>query len=387
MSLRKGSFHSPRIKNVKRYKTLQKQNRYKKSKFSENVRYCSWKGKNGMYAADVVVSGNGTSRRKTIGYYEKETEALEARVQYYKNLEERKLHLQHLKEFPELYISNNNNKSMKRNNNNGKKNDNNNNFDEKSDDTPIPTSPRALLRMGISPRGNNTNKYNYNMKNKRRDSHMMIGLPQGYRDSTHSKKDLENLSFKRFHRKRHDNNIIPDMMKAQLHRDTRKKWLKQNNEEHEAVPYYPLYRKETNNINMHLLEKHQKLLRERTITKTYNNVFRRQHAWHPYTFKMRERHERHHGHEGEIDDKSVPSKHKNYVRNHSHVNIFQPNEMQDHEIYHENLIRKMKGKKLKLGDTRVIHPHDPRGCTPPTAWPNGSNRSGRLDYEKLKGYN
>ena len=39
MSLRKGSFHSPRIKNVKRYKTLQKQNRYKKSKFSENVRY------------------------------------------------------------------------------------------------------------------------------------------------------------------------------------------------------------------------------------------------------------------------------------------------------------------------------------------------------------
>ena len=57
MSLRKGSFHSPRIKNVKRYKTLQKQNRYKKSKFSENVRYCSWKGKNGMYAADVVVSG------------------------------------------------------------------------------------------------------------------------------------------------------------------------------------------------------------------------------------------------------------------------------------------------------------------------------------------
>ena len=78
----------------------------------------------------------------------------------------------------------------------GKKNDNNNNFDEKSDDTPIPTSPRALLRMGISPRGNNTNKYNYNMKNKRRDSHMMIGLPQGYRDSTHSKKDLENLSFK-----------------------------------------------------------------------------------------------------------------------------------------------------------------------------------------------
>ena len=95
------------------------------------------------------------------------------------------------------------------------------------------------------------------MKNKRRDSHM-IGLPQGYRDS----------------------------------------------------PYYPLYRKETNNINMHLLEKHQKLLRERNITKTYNNVFRRQHAWHPYTFKMRERHERHHGHEGEIDDKSVPSKHK-----------------------------------------------------------------------------
>ena len=53
------------------------------------------------------------------------------------------------------------------------------------------------------------------------------------------------------------------------------------------------------------MEKHQKLLRERNITKTYNNVFRRQHAWHPYTFKMRERHERHHGHEGEIDDKSV----------------------------------------------------------------------------------
>ena len=66
-----------------------------------------------MYAADVVVSGNGTSRKNHC-YYEKETEALEARVQYYKNLEERKLHLQHLKEFPELYISNNNNKYEKK---------------------------------------------------------------------------------------------------------------------------------------------------------------------------------------------------------------------------------------------------------------------------------
>ena len=41
----------------------------------------------------------------------------------------------------------------------------------------------------------------------------------------------------------------------------------------------------------------------------------------------------------------------------------------------------------KLGDTRVIHAHDPSGPpTPPTSWPSGSNRSGRVNYEKLKGY-
>ena len=107
----------------------------------------------------------------------------------------------------------------------------------------------------------------------------------------------------------------------------------------------------------------------------------------PYTFKVREQYERAYGHEGEIDDKTVPSKHKNYVRNHSHVNIFQPNEMQDHEIYHENLYRRMQGDKLKLG-IQGLFMHNPSGPpTPPTLWPSWSNRSGRVDYQQLRGYN
>jgi hypothetical protein len=378
MSLRKGSFHSPRVNSVKRYKTLQKQQRYKKSKISDLVRYCSWRGENGQWAADVVIKSNGRSRRKTIGYFKKESDALDARIQYYQDLEKRKSYAQHRKEFPELY-KNNNSSSIR----NKSKTERNNEFhNNKTIEPPIAISPRAVLRMGLSPRAS--------LHNARRDSHTMVNLPQGYRDSTHGKQDLENLNFKRFHRNRHGNNIIPDMMKAEVHRTTVEKWTNRGNKGNiqQGEPYYPLYRRESNNINLHLMERHQKLLRERTVTKAYNNVFRRQHAWHPHTFKMREKIERHHGHEGEINDTSVPSKHKNYVRNHSHVNIFKPNEVQDHEIYHENLIRKMKGQKLLLGDTRVIHPHSPHGPpTPPTAWPNGANRSGRIDYEKLRGYN
>eukprot|EP00943_MAST-04B_sp_MAST-4B-sp1_P001339 g1339.t1 len=237
MSLRKGSFHSPRVNCVKRYKTLQKQQRYKKSKISDLVRYCSWRGKNGEWAADVVVKSNSRSRRKTIGYYKKETDALNARIQYYQDLEKRKSYLQHRKEFPELYKNNHSSRIR-----NKTKIERNNEFhNDKIIVPPIAISPRAFLRIGLSPRTN--------LNNTRRDSHAMINLPQGYRDSTHEKHDLENLNFKRFHRNRHGNNIIPDMMKAE-------------GNIREGEQYYPLYRRESNNINLHLMERHQKLLRE-----------------------------------------------------------------------------------------------------------------------------
>ena len=304
-----------------------------------------------MWAADIV-KRNG--KRITIGHYKRENQALHARYKYYRDLEQRKVMLRHRQEFPELYEG-----SDQRN----------------ASDPPMPSSPRAILRIGLSPRAHK----------EHRDSHVMLNIPQEYRDSNQRKAEMKKLNFKRYHHKRHGLNIIPEMVRLDLQREAAKKKSAERNAD--IQPYHPLYRKESNNINIHLMERQQKLVRERTINNTYNNVFRRQHAWHPYTFKVREQHESAYGHEGEIDDNSVPSKHKNYVRNHSHVNIFQPNEMKDHEIYHENLYRRMKGEKLKLGDTRVIHAHNTsRPPTPPTLWPTGSNRSGRVNYEKLKGY-
>ena len=117
----------------------------------------------------------------------------------------------------------------------------------------------------------------------------MLNIPQEYRDSNQRKAEMKKLNFKRYHHKRHGLNIIPEMVRLDLQREAAKKKDAERNAD--IQPYHPLYRKESNNINIHLMERQQKLVRERTINNTCQCIFRRQHAWHPYTFKVREQHE------------------------------------------------------------------------------------------------
>ena len=54
----------------------------------EMVRFCAWKGKNGMWAAEI--RNKHDSRRQTIGYYKTAQEASIARKEYFDHLAERK---------------------------------------------------------------------------------------------------------------------------------------------------------------------------------------------------------------------------------------------------------------------------------------------------------
>ena len=113
-----------------------------------------------MWAADIV-KRNG--KRITIGHYKRENQALHARYKYYRDLEQGKSMLRHHK-VSELY----------------------NACDQaNASEPPIPSSPRAILRMGLSPRAQRT-----------KGLACYTNVPQGYRDSNYRKAGMENQILK-----------------------------------------------------------------------------------------------------------------------------------------------------------------------------------------------
>ena len=299
----------------------------------EMVRFCAWKGKNGMWAAEI--RNKHDNRRQTIGYYKTEQEASIARKEYYDRLAEKKKNLTS-KRSPRSRIEGN------------------------ADD--------SLPDIRMSPRS-----------------------PRDKRDGRNHN-EINHRKFQRYHQHlgKGESNPITQVITDKL-RSSKQAWDAAQN----FTPYNPLFKRSTNDWNVNLMEIEDRLRREREVMghRSYNNVFKRQHKWHPHSNIMVERIERHFGHEDDAKNADVPNKHKHYVKNLSHVNIWDPLDTQDaSETYLTNLKRRSSGAKLILTDKRVIHPFKPRpdgrSPTPPTKWPSGCNRRDQnIDLEKLKGYN